>query len=59
MICTQLFTYPEHDPEEQITYFEYNGIKSKILMRVLYTLHVLATLAYVMVWVKLRKPLAE
>ena len=58
MICTQVFTYPEHDTDEHTTSFEYNGFKSKILMRVLYALHLIFTFAYVTVWVKLRKPLA-
>ena len=28
-------------------------------MRILYALHLIATFAYVIVWVKLRKPLAK
>ena len=58
MIGTQVFTSPDHDVEEQETFFAYNGMKSKMIMRILYFLHLLATLAYVVVWVKLRKPLA-
>lgn len=59
MICTQIFIYPDHDVDEHETFFIYNGPKSSILMRVLYGFHLLFTLAYVVVWVKLRKPLAE
>lgn len=59
MIGTQVFAYPDHDPDEHETYFVYNGVKSKMLMRILYTLHLIFAIAYVVVWVKLRKPLAE